>query len=91
MFFEGNPLTTLAFASALAENKCKKDTVISFDNMEKEASYYTLNFNKRKELLELAEKYPEQVKIVSDNGEAIEALLPKGWIKIQPPRELTDK
>lgn len=55
----------------------EKETIINFNNAEKAASYYTLNFHKRKELLELAEKYPEQVKIVSDNGEAIEALLPK--------------
>ena len=69
----------------------EKETIINFNNAEKAASYYTLNFHKRKELLEHAEKYPEQVKIVSDNGEAIEASLPKRWIKIRPPRELTDE
>ena len=69
----------------------ERETIINFNNAEAEASYYTLNYNKRKELLELAEKYPEQVRIVSDNGECIEAVLPKRWIKIRPPREMSEE
>lgn len=44
----------------------------------------------------LAEKYPEECEIVAVNksageGESICAHIPTGWVKINPPRKLTDE
>lgn len=39
----------------------------------------------------LAEKYPNEVHIISQGDSAIEATLPKSWVKIRPPRQLTDE
>ena len=69
----------------------ERETVINFNNAEKEASYYTLNYGKRQMLLRLAEEYPDDVKIVSQRDDMVEAILPKSWIKVRPPRKMTEE
>lgn len=69
----------------------EKETIINFNNAEQEASYYTLNLNKRAQILQLAEEYPDDVHIIRQSDDMVEATLPKKWIKIRPPRKLTDE
>lgn len=69
----------------------EKETVINFNNAEQNASCYTLNTHKRQMLLNLAEEYPDDVKIISKRGDMVEVTFPKKWVKIRPPRKLTEE
>lgn len=69
----------------------EKETVINFNNAEQNASCYTLNTHKRQMLLNLAEEYPDDVKIISKRDDMVEVIFPKKWVKIRPPRKLTEE
>lgn len=69
----------------------EKETVINFNNAEQNASCYTLNTHKRQMLLNLAEEYPDDVKIISKRDDMVEVTFPKKWVKIHPPRKLTEE
>lgn len=69
----------------------EKETVINFNNAEQNASCYTLNTHKRQTLLNLAEEYPDDVKIISKRDDMVEVTFPKKWVKIRPPRKLTEE
>lgn len=69
----------------------ERETIINFNNAEKIASYYTLNYGKRQMLLELAKEYPDDVKIIAQREDMVEATLPKSWIKVRPPRKMTEE
>lgn len=69
----------------------EKETVINFNNAEQNASCYTLNTHKRQMLLKLAEEYPDDVKIISKRDDMVEVTFPKKWVKIRPPRKLTEE
>lgn len=69
----------------------EKETVINFNNAEQNASCYTLNTHKRQMLLNLAEEYPDDVKIISKRDNMVEVTFPKKWVKIRPPRKLTEE
>lgn len=69
----------------------EKETIINFNNAEQNASYYTLNIHKRQMLLNLAEEYPDDVKIISKRDDMVEVTFPKKWVKIRPPRKLTEE
>lgn len=69
----------------------EKETVIYFNNAEQNASCYTLNTHKRQMLLNLAEEYPDDVKIISKRDDMVEVTFPKKWVKIRPPRKLTEE
>lgn len=69
----------------------EKETVINFNNAEQNASCYTLNAHKRQMLLNLAEEYPDDVKIISKRDDMVEVTFPKKWVKIRPPRKLTEE
>lgn len=69
----------------------EKETVINFNNAEQNASCYTLNTHKRQMLLNLAEEYPDDVKIISKRDGMVEVTFPKKWVKIRPPRKLTEE
>lgn len=69
----------------------EKETVINFNNAEQNASCYTLNTHKRQMLLNLAEEYPDDVKIISKRDDMVEVTFPQKWVKIRPPRKLTEE
>ena len=69
----------------------EKETVINFNNAEQNASCYTLNTHKRQMLVNLAEEYPDDVKIISKRDDMVEVTVPKKWVKIRPPRKLTEE
>lgn len=69
----------------------EKETVINFNNAEQNASCYTLNTHKRQMLLNLAKEYPDDVKIISKRDDMVEVTFPKKWVKIRPPRKLTEE
>lgn len=69
----------------------EKETIINFNNAEQNASCYTLNTHKRQMLLNLAKEYPDDVKIISKRDDMVEVTFPKKWVKIRPPRKLTEE
>ena len=69
----------------------EKETVINFNNAEQNASCYTLNTHKRQMLLNLAEEYPDDLTIISKRDDMVEVTFPKKWVKIRPPRKLTEE
>lgn len=71
-------------------SRCFK-TIITFNDAEKKASYYTCNKARMEQLKELAKEYPDAVKITRDEGWCMEADMPKKWVKIKPPRKLTEE
>lgn len=69
----------------------EKETIINFNNAEQNASCYTLNTHKRQMLLNLAEEYPDDVKVINKTDDMVEVTFPKKWVKIRPPRKLTEE
>ena len=66
------------------------ETVIVIEPPEKRASVYT-NYNSEiNKLRKLAEKNPD-IKVVRDEGDAIEIELPSNWISIRKPRKLSEE
>ena len=66
------------------------ETVIVIEPPEKKASVYT-NYNAEiNKLRKFAEENPD-IKIVRDEGDAIEIELPSNWISIRKPRKLSEE
>lgn len=69
----------------------EKETVVNFNEAEQTASIYTHNAAMQKQLADLCDSYPEQVRRLKDNGcGGLTFALPKKWIKISPPRVLSE-
>ena len=69
----------------------EKETIINYNNAEKEAVYYSLRRHDIEMIQRLAEKYPDDVHIRAQRDGAIEATLPKSWVKIRPPSQRSDE
>ena len=70
----------------------EQETIFNFNEGEKTAGIYTFNRSLLKKLAALAEKYPEDVKLerTSWGGLAADYIIPKSWIKINPPRVMSE-
>ena len=68
----------------------EKETVINFNEAEHTASIYTHNEALKRQLLELCQSHPEQVRQVTANAwGGLTFELPKKWLKVSPPRVLS--
>lgn len=68
----------------------EKETIILFNEAEKTASVYTHNAALQEQLAALCGSHPVQVRRTDDNGHGgLTFELPKKWLKITPPRELS--
>lgn len=70
--------------------KIEQETIINFTEAERTASVYTHNEALKRQLLELCQSHPEQVRQTDANcwgGLTFE--LPKKWLKVSPPRILS--
>ena len=66
----------------------EKETVINFNEAECTASIYTHNEALKRQLLELCQTHPEQVRQIAANGwGGLTFELPKKWLKVSPPRK----
>lgn len=68
----------------------ERETIINFNEAERTASVYTHNEALKRQLLELCQSHPEQVRQTAanvDGGLTFE--LPKKWLKVSPPRTLS--
>ena len=71
-------------------SKIEKETIINFNEAERTASIYTHNEALKRQLLELCQTHPGQVRQIAANrwgGLTFE--LPKKWLKVSPPRVLS--
>ena len=68
----------------------EKETVINFNEAERTASVYTHNAALKRQLSELCQTHPEQVRQTADNGwGGLTFEFPKKWLKVSPPRKPT--
>ncbi len=67
----------------------ERETILNFNEGEATASVYTHSAALRRKLERLAKEHPEDCRLhqVSHDGQAAEFYIPKGWIKIIPPRK----
>lgn len=74
-------------------SKLEQETVISFNEDEKTANVYTFNSSLQKQLEQLQQERPDECKLYREScfGKAKEYTIPKKWIKIRPPRILTEE
>lgn len=71
--------------------KYEQETIINFNEKERLASVYTHNQRLQNTLLSLCESHPAQVKHKDgDRYGGMTFELPKKWVKIAPPRVLSE-
>ena len=71
--------------------KVEQETIILFNEAETPASVYTHNATLQRVLLELCQTHPAQVRQTEDNRHGgLTYELPKKWVKITPPRALSE-
>lgn len=70
----------------------EKETIINFSEADKTASVYTHNEALKAQLLGLCGTHPEQARQTGGNGYGgMTFEIPKKWLKIKPPRVLSEK
>ncbi len=70
----------------------ERETIISYNEGEKAASVYTHSKALRRKLDKLAQERPDECRLTATffDGQAVEYEIPKGWVKISPPRALSE-
>lgn len=69
----------------------ERETIFLFNEAERKASIFTYNDALKKQLEALCVSHPEQVLRTEDNGYGgLTFALPKKWLKITPPRVLSE-
>lgn len=67
----------------------EKETIIDYNEEEPRAHIYTLNRPLAQAVEKLADEFPDKVEILrpwrEDIHEALDAEVPKDWIKLRPP------
>lgn len=72
-------------------SKIERESIFLFNEAEAAASIYTHNAALCRQLTELCAAYPGQVRQTADNGHGgLTFELPKKWLKVAPPRVLSD-
>ena len=69
----------------------EQETIISMNNAEKTANIYTMQRHIINKLLKIAKERPDEVKIISQTEDALEVVVPKRYIRITPPRLVSDE
>lgn len=74
-------------------SRIEQETIISFNEDEKQANVYTCNPALKRKLAGLAESRPEDCKLLREypDGIGAEYQIPKRWVKVNPSRILTDE
>ena len=68
----------------------ERETIINYNEGEPTASVYTHNEALKRQILELCQTHPEQVRQTAANGwGGLTFELPKKWLRVTPPRVLS--
>lgn len=70
--------------------KYEMETILNYNEAENMASVYTHNVGLMNKLRGLMEEYPE-VKLVRQDYDMLEVEVPKRWIKVSPPRRVSEE
>lgn len=69
----------------------EKETMILFNEAEETANVYTCNGRMKRRLRELSEVRGDDVKLIRSDDISVTYAVPKAWVKINPPRQLSDE
>lgn len=71
---------------------CEQETIINFNEAESTASVYTHNKTLIRKLDKLTQERPGDChrEKTSHDGKAVGFIIPKSWVKVSPPRRLTE-
>lgn len=72
-------------------SRYEKETVINYNSEEKVAYISSSQDWMKRRIKHLAEKYPNDVKITSEDEYTVMAEVPKKYIRFGPPRVLSDE
>ena len=68
----------------------ERETIVTFNEAERTANFYTHNPALQAQLQELCRKYPDQVRQTAANAwGGLTFELPKKWLRVKPPRVLS--
>ena len=68
----------------------ERETIVTFNEAERIANFYTHNPALQAQLQELCRKYPDQVRQTAANAwGGLTFELPKKWLRVKPPRVLS--
>lgn len=67
------------------------ETIINFNAEEKTANCFTLDKTMKRKWEKLIEERPEEVKVIKRNEDLLEIEVPKKWVKVRPPRKMSDE
>ena len=70
--------------------KYEQETILNYNEAENMASVYTHNVALMNKLTKLMEEYPE-VKLVRQAYDMLEVEVPKKWIKVSPPKRVSEE
>lgn len=73
--------------------KYEQETIINFTEADQIAGVYTHNKALIRRLEKLAQEYPGEVTLEKSSywGQAMDYSIPKSWIRINPPRKLSEE
>lgn len=69
----------------------EQETSINIDYIDKVTYVYSTNYNMVRKLYKLKEENPDDVTVVFDNCFGMEVTVPTKWIKITPPRKMSEE
>lgn len=67
------------------------ETIINFNAEEKTANCFTLDKTVKRKWEKLIGERPEEVKVIRKSEDVLEIQVPKKWVKVKPPRQLSDE
>ena len=68
----------------------ERETIFNYNEAEPTASIYTHNRALRNKLLALSQTYPT-LSIVRQTEDSLEVPVPKKWIRVSPPKQLSEE
>ena len=69
----------------------EKETIINYNQEEKEANIYTHDKRLVTKLMNCCEKYPEQFKLIEQDTESKTFIIPKKYVSVRPPKIMSDE
>ena len=67
------------------------ETIIRWDRRDPEAIVYTFDPTLKRKLKELVNRFPDKVKLISEDDGGVEYEIPKNLISVRKPRTITEK
>ena len=69
----------------------ERETIINYNEVDHRASVYTCNAALARKLATYTRERPDDCTLLRSDEDAVEYLVPKRWIRIRPPRAVSDE